>query len=442
MFTLLSQTLKSFWYNGKKSSKFFPLLAIAITVILILLFKLAQPEPPVKTKDEKSWLVQTHQLVEGAKTPQLELYGQVESPHTSTITASVNADVMTLDAKEGEKVSKGQLLIKLDEADVLLTREHRAADVAEMEAMVDLEKNRHKSNLAALKLEKSLVALAKKKLSREEKTSKTNLTSQSSFDTQKQALHNQELALEARQLTVTNYPATLAQLEAKLANKRALLTQAETDLKRTTIIAPFDGVILTTAVSPGERVRPGEELLKLYSIENVEVRAQLPQKFVNTIKDALNNDARLNGRIKAYNGDIDIELNRLSGAIANTGIGIDALFEVDNKDVSRLVMGEVFEVVLDLPAIENVYSVPVAAIYGTNRVYRVVEGRLQVLNIDKVGTQIRQGKQFILIRSDKLNVGDEIITTQLPHAVSGLKVEVRNMPVSDARSPSVINSDS
>ena len=62
-------------------------------------------------------------------------------------------------------------------------------------------------------------------MAREEKTSKSNLTSQSSFDTQKQALQNQKLALKARQLSVTNHPARLAQLEAAATagNERAKL---------------------------------------------------------------------------------------------------------------------------------------------------------------------------------------------------------------------------
>ena len=89
-------------------------------------------------------------------------------------------------------------MIKLDEIDAKLTLDQRASDVAELEASIESEKNRHKNDQSALKLEKSLVSLARKKLAREEKTSKSNLTSQSSFDTQKQALQNQELALKAR----------------------------------------------------------------------------------------------------------------------------------------------------------------------------------------------------------------------------------------------------
>jgi len=429
------QAARSFWQSNRISAKLLPVAVVLVTVALLLIFKLLQPEPPVKTKEEKRWIVQTHKLINGAKTPQLELYAQVESPYTATITASINADVTSLDTKEGESVFEGQLLIMLDESDVLLILDQRLADAAELEALITSEKNRSKNDIAALKLERSLVTLAEKKLGREEKTSKTNLTSQSSFDSQKQALQNQKLALKARQLTVTNHPARLAQLQARLAHKRALAQQAEKDLQRASVLAPFDGIVLSTNASPGERVRPGEELMKLYSTENVELRAQLPQKFVSIIKKSLAQQDELQAIVKTYDQDIEVELHRISGAVAQTGIGVDALFEIPAEDADLFIMGEVLEVILNLPEIYDVYSIPVSSIYGTNRIYRIENERLAAINVEKLGGQIKQGKQFVLVRSEKLKSGDEVITTQLPHAVSGLKIEIRNHPAAETKNP-------
>ena len=431
----LFRPLATLWQQNRRSPKTVPVIAILVTALLLVIFKFSQPEPPVKEKQEKTWTVQTYQLIDGAKIPQLELYGQVESPHTATLTTIINADVVSLEVKEGQVVSKDQLMIKLDEIDAKLTLDQRASDVAELEASIESENNRHNNDLSALKLEKSLVSLARKKLAREEKTSKSNLTSQSSFDTQKQALQNQELALKARELNVKNHPARLAQLEAKLAQKRALLQQAERDLHRANVLAPFDGIVLSTSVSPGERVRPGEELLKLYSTDNVELRAQLPQKYVDTVKQALARQEALSAEVKTAHEDIDVVLHRVSGAMANSGIGVDALFEISSDDANLFVMGEVHEVILNLPAIADIYSIPVSSIYGTNRIYRVENGRLAAINVEKLGVQIKGDNQFILVRSDKLAPGDEIITTQLPHAMSGLKVDVRNAAPAELNAP-------
>jgi len=84
---------------------------------------------------------------------------------------------------------------------------------------------------------------------------------------------------------------------------------------------------------------------------------------------------------------------------------------------------------LDLPAIDNVFSVPVSSIYGTNRIYRIEDERLVAVKVEKLGGQFNEGKQFILVRNETLQAGNEIITTQLPHAVNGLKVEVQNTTI-------------
>lgn len=432
MLKFLPASFSSFWQQNRSSPKVLSLLIVLLTLALLMIFKFIQPEPPVKPQEEKTWTVQTTPLVDGVKSPQLELYGQVESPHTATITAIINADVKSLDVNEGQNVTQEQLLITLDDTDAKLAFDDKTSYVAELKALIDSEKNRYKNDLAALKLEKSLVALAEKKLAREKKTSKTNLTSQSSFDSQKQALNNQKLALSARQLNITDHPARLAQLEARLNRRRAQAQQAENDLLRATVVAPFDGIILKTMVSPGERVRPGEVLLEMYATDQVELRAQLPQKFIAIVKQSLADQLPLEATVLTDSGRHVVSLSRISGSMADGGHGVDALFMVDSDVVDTLTIGDTLEMTLKLPAIDNVFSVPVSSIYGTNRIYRVDDERLVAVSVEKMGRQYKEDKQFILVRSDELQAGDEIITTQLPHAITGLKVEIHNAETSDA----------
>ena len=428
----LPQYFGSFWQQERRKSLAIPLIIILVTAVLLVILKLLQPEPPVKAKEEKSWKVQTHRLIDGAKRPKLQMYGSVESPYTATITSIIDADVVSLEVNEGEIVDSGQVLILLDDTDARLALEERKSSVAELEALIMSEKNRYTYDLAALELEKSLVALAERKLAREEKTSKSNLTSQASFDTQKEALNNQKLALNSRQLSVADHPARLAQLEARLSRNRALLEQAEIDLARATVTAPFDGIILETMVSPGERVRPSEALLEMYATDRIELRAQLPQKFISIVKRFLTQRQTFQATVKTDTGERVATLDRISGSIGSDDHGVDALFIMDRHAADTLTIGDTLEVTLELPALEGVFSVPVSSIYGTDRIYRVDNDRLVAVKVEKLGNQYRDGKQLILVRSDRLKTGDEIITTQLPLAVNGLKVEVRNQKTTDS----------
>ena len=431
MFDKLPHIFSTFWQQERSRSRALPFVIILVTVVLLVIFKLVQPEPPVKAREEKSWTVQTHRLVDGAKSPQLELYGSVESPYTATLTSIIDADVVSLQANEGEYVSRGQLLVLLDDTDARLSLDDKQSSVAELEALILSEKNRYRNDLDALKLEKSLVELAEKKLAREEKTSKSNLTSQASLDAQKEALNQQKLALNSRQLNITDHPARLAQLEARLNRSRALAEQAEIDLARATVSAPFDGVVLKTLVSPGERVRPGEALLEMYATDRIELRAQLPQKFISIVKQSLARQQPFQARVKTDNATRVATLDRISGSIASDGHGVDALFIMDGDAADTLTIGDTLELILELPAIEDVFSVPVSSIYGTDRIYRVENERLVSVKVEKLGNQYRDGRQYVLVRNHSLEPGDEIITTQLPLAVNGLKVEVRNQATSN-----------
>ncbi|HHO58627.1 MAG TPA: HlyD family efflux transporter periplasmic adaptor subunit [Thiotrichales bacterium] len=426
------QRLRQRWLKKRTKAGLMPWLAVAVTLLLLLVLKLTQPAPPVKHQAEKTWAVQTRTLTGETQQPQLKLYGRVESPFTATLTASIAADVKNLPVREGQQVLAGQLLLELDDADVQLAVKENRANVAELQALIESENNRYKNDLAALKLEKSLVALAEKKLAREKKTSQSNLTSQSSLDTQKQALQQQQLSLKSRQLSVANHPARLAQLQAKLQRSQALAEQAENDAGRAKIVAPYDAIILATEAAPGERVRPGETLLKLYALNQVELRAQVPQKFVATIKQALAQQQALHASADTANGSIDVSLNRLAGSMAQDNSGVDALFSVAAGQAGQLIIGETLSLTLSLPALDNVFSVPVASIYGTNRLYRVNDGRLEAVTVVIKGKQYHAGKQFVLVQSEQLQRGDEVITTQLPYAVNGLKVAIKKAGESPA----------
>ena len=431
MYQNLPQFFWSFWQQQHSRSRAVPFVIILVTAVLLVIFKLVEPEPPVKAKEEETWKVQTHRLVDGARSPQLQLYGSVESPYTATITSIIDADVLALNVKEGQAVDKGHVLASLDDTDARLALEDKKASVAELEALILSEKNRYENDLAALKLEKALVGLAEKKLAREEQTSKNNLTSQASLDTQKEALNNQKLALNSRQLNIIDHPARLAQLEARLSRSRALATQAEIDLARATVSAPFDGIILKTMVSPGERVRPGEVLLEMYASERIEIRAQLPQRFIGIVKQSITQQQPFTASATTDIGKRVVTLDRISGSVANDGHGVDALFIMDSDAADTVTIGDTLEMTLKLPAVEGAFSVPASSIYGTNRIYRVENERLVAVNVEKVGNQYRDGRQFVLVRSDRLKSGDEIITTQLPLAVNGLKVDIRNQTTSN-----------
>ena len=60
--------------------------------------------------------------------------------------------------------------------------------------------------------------------------------------------------------------------EAALVDARAALNQAELNLSRTEVLAPFTGLVRSEQVDPGQFVNRGSAIARLYAVDYVEVR--------------------------------------------------------------------------------------------------------------------------------------------------------------------------
>jgi len=83
-------------------------------------------------------------------------------------------------------------------------------------------------------------------------------------------------------------------------------------------------------------------------------------------------------------------------------------------------------VTLERPTHKNAISVPYSALYGRDSVYVMTDkSRMQRVAVNRLG-QARAGNEerHVLISAEGLQAGDSLITTHLPNAMTGLKVEL------------------
>ncbi|WP_165855881.1 efflux RND transporter periplasmic adaptor subunit [Marinobacter sp. JSM 1782161] len=402
-----------------------PLLLVVIASAVIALLVATRPSPPETPAAEKSWPVQAATIESASRSPQLRLLGRIETPFQSTLSAAVTADVARLPRLEGQRVTQGDVMIELDAAEVRLLVDQREADVAELESQIEQERNQYRADQRLLERERSLVALAQRSLEREQRLSESNLNSQARMDQTREAVQAAEISLVNRELAVANHDSRLKALQARLERAQALLSQARLDLDRTRIRAPFAGVITAIDVSPGERVRPGEPLLSLYADDALEIRAQVPMPHIGPIQSALAAGQSLRATTELGGNTRPLTLQRLSGQVNRGAGGVDALFRF-RGETPDAALNRTLDVILELPAQPDLFSVPVAALYDERTLFRIQEGRLESLDVEVVGTHFNSDRQHLLIRSSHLTDGDRILTTQLPNAIGGLRVDVRS----------------
>ncbi|MGD8567084.1 MAG: biotin/lipoyl-binding protein [Gammaproteobacteria bacterium] len=396
------------------------LLAIIIAVTLVV----SRPQATIRDAEEKSWMVSVVQANPRAIAPQITIYGQVESPHVTRLTAAINADVDSVSIKEGQNAKQGQLLITLSDADYQLQLKQREAELADIKAQIRSEMERHQSNKQALQHEKALLELAKKELERAKSLRRDNLSTQAQIDQAKQLVVKQELAVNNRSQIVNDHSAKLSQLKARATRAEALRDLAALDVNRARIVAPFTGKITAVNASPGDRVKTGDILVELYDHNSVEIRAQIPTQYETVIQRTLSSGHKVPGFAMLNGQHLPVTLDRISGKITRGSGGLDGLFHIDSGN-DGLQLGRTLELKLSLAPVDNAVAVPRESIYGSNRIYRLVNERLSSLDVQRIGEMHdKHGNSYVIIKSDDIRSGDKIVSTQLPNAVDGLLVKV------------------
>jgi RND family efflux transporter MFP subunit len=401
----------------------YPLVIVLVAIATFMALKQSKPEKMVIEQQEKVWRVNTVTVNIQQISPEITLYGRVETPRNSTLKSALAADVLSIAVLEGAVVSAGQLLLTLDDTDMQLLVTQRQADLAEIEALMASENQRFKRDQSLLQQQTVLLQLADNAVNRSKKLEQSRLASQATLDDAQATKQRQLVTLKGLQFDIAEHSARVAQLQAQAKRAQALLKQAEVDLERTKVTAPFSGRIAQLSVSIGDRIRAGDALISLYDLDNLEIRAQIPGRYINQVHNMMDQGEVLEAKASLNQQSLAFKLERLSGEVNVDSGGIDGLFSISGNRYA-IALGTFIELKLKLAQQNDVVALPFNALYGLDHVYRLKEGYLQSVSIERVGESTNeQGQKKLLLRSQDLHQGDKIVSTQLPNAITGLRVE-------------------
>ena len=398
-----------------------PITIIAVGILGFILLKMTRPVPEPITPTERSWRVETLRIQPDAFQPSLTLYGRLESPLRFTSVAPMAGRIDQLPVRDGDLVSEGSLLVALDEADVTPRLQQARADLADAQAQLDNERLAHENDKRALELERRIQANANTALERMQKLVGRGLSPQAELDTATDTLDRAALTVAIRERSIQGYPSRIAGLEARMERARAELESTQRDVERSRFRAPFDGVVGEVRVAVGDQVAANAALLDFYPLLDMEVRATLPQIYSQAFITALNSGKRLPASTLNTDPPATLTLKRIAGQA--DARGVEALFSLDQPHPG-LRAGNLLAISVARPASDNSVALPYSAIYGNDTIYQLLEGRMHRLTVQQVGEMLMEtGERWVLVQSTELEPGMQIITTHLPNAMQGLKVD-------------------
>jgi membrane fusion protein (multidrug efflux system) len=309
-------------------------------------------------------------VVEAAKVSVVKLpnalgaVGSLRSDETVIVRPEVAGRVSHILFREGERVTKGQVLVKLDDS-------VQRADLDRARANLTLSKTKH---------ERSIDLRNKGFISN-------------------QALDEAENTLK------------VAQADAELMSARS---------NKAAIQAPFSGTIGLRLISVGDYVKEGQDLVNLESLDALKVDFRLPELALSQLRDGQTLQITLDAiPDRAYDGKV-VAINPLIDA---NGRAIVIRAQVPNKD-GRLRPGMFARVRLFTSDAKETIVVPEESLFpiGEDKfVYKVVEGKATRQKIE-IG-QRREGKVEVV---NGLAPEDVVVTAGVMKLREGASVTVAN----------------
>lgn len=410
----------------RKIKVLLPAIIFGVSIIFFVWVTATRPLSKPSPSKERVWIVEVITAQPKMLAPALTLYGKVETPHLTKAVSPNKGRVQSLLVKEGERVSTGQLLLALDERDFKLRLVQTEARVNELTAEIENEKIKFKNDQKALNYELSLLKLAKVAVERLRQLKTKNLGSDAAIDQAQENVERQKIAVNSRRLALNGYQSRVSSLQAKLQGTQADHDLATLDWDRSRIISPYEGYVASVDVTEGDQVVANQLLLTVYPTKSLEVKAMVPAPYQEEIQSAIAENSHLEASAKIGSTEIQLILDRV--AAQADARGIDGIFYFTNHNDS-IRIGRLIEITLYRPAHKDSVVVPRQALYGRNRIYKIVNNRLTALPVEIIG-EYRHPSDTpgLLISSSSIKAGDLIVTNHLPNAVEGMLVTVSDQP--------------
>jgi len=392
--------------------KLLPAVIIIAALVIAVMLRQLRPEAEQNEPQQLAVVVDAVTVVVQDAAIVVASQGTVEPRTRTNLVSEVSGQVISVSPAfvAGGFFRKGDVLLQLDDLD------YRAA-VSRAEAAVAAARSQ-------LELERGQGDVAQREWDRMSESERARIRAR-------------ELYLRKPQM---------AEAVARLESAEADLEQARTDLSKTTIIAPYDGLVSAKNTDIGQYVTTGAAIAETFAVDYAEVRLPIPEgkiAFLDlpaaTSNFAGNGDlanapevdlvSRIGSRDYHWTGN----LTRTEGVLDTRTRVLFSVVQVedpynlyDNGDGwSRepLRIGTYVTASIKGKVLEDVVVLPRYTLQANNVIWTAdTEGRLRPKDVDVL--TINGDDVYI---SGGLENGDRVILTRLENPLNGALVQVNTM---------------
>lgn len=349
--------------KGKKRILLFGIPAI---IIILIIANISGKDKGIK--------VTTSNPTRTTVTESIPANGKIQPVTEVKISPDVSGEIIELNFKEGEEVSKGELIIKI-KPDVYISSRNRA------KASLNSVKAQYEQQKAQL-----------------EQTQLTHNRNEVLY--REKAISQQEYESSLSQLNVTKEQLQSAKFNVESAS--AALEESDNNLIKTNIYAPMSGTISRLSVEKGERVvgttqMAGTEMFRIANLKEMEVLVDVNENDIIRLK--LNDTASI--EIDAYpNRKFTGVVTHIANSAKNLTSGSD---QITNFEVKIYILPSSYQDLIEINTIPFRPGMSASVNIQTNKKDNILTIPLQAITTRTITGDTTSGNQKVFVFNPTTN---------------------------------------
>ena len=244
-----------------------------------------------------------------------ELYysGTIEATQ-SNLAFQTSGRVINVAVREGQAVTKDQLLAELDPSELKSRKDQAEANLEksiktqdQLATLLSIYKTTLPADVARAETSvanaRDILEDARKNYRRYEQLFKQGVVAEKerdavklNYDTAKSRLDDGEASLRQAKSNLNRIEATKQEFEAMISQARqakAALEQTDIQLNYSRLLAPYSGIITSRNVEPGEVVTSGREVLSMADLSTVDLKIFVDETEIGKVKPGQDVDVKI-----------------------------------------------------------------------------------------------------------------------------------------------------
>lgn len=249
--------------------------------------------------------------------------GKIYPEKEVKISSDVSGEIVELFVKEGDSVRQGQQLLRIDQETYASSVERGQASLDNARAQMAMSKASVKNSEAQKGQIEAQLINARQVYNRNKKLFDDGVIARQELETSETNLRALEANLRAADASIESGKEGVRGSQHTVRSMEASLKELRTNLNRTSIAAPTDGVISMLNVEQGERVvgtiqMTGTEIMRISNFSSIEVRVEVSETDILRVDVGDKAEVELDAYIdRVFTGVVTEIANSAANASAN-----------------------------------------------------------------------------------------------------------------------------